>query len=194
MASVCFINSDSTHLFSTSPLSSPSSASQFLMRFLAFHYSLCISAIALKAIPFVSLFLPLPFTVCYFPIQMNSDELTAEDLITPLPFSYRYVAFPPSHFYSLLPLILLSSFPQHTMNLPLPNCLSAAVFHPLTSLSSLIFPQPFPCLYIRPSFSSLLDFCFSSTHTLPSIRLCVCGNVVCTCAIVCMCACFFSRA
>lgn len=112
---------------------------------------------------------------------MNSDELTAEDLITPLPFSYHYIAFLPSHFYSLLPLILLSSFPQHTMYLPLPNCLSTTVFHPLTSLSSLIFPQPFPCLYIRPSFSSLLAFFFSSTHTLPSIRLCAC---VCMCVLM----------
>lgn len=109
--------------------------------------------------------------------------------------SNHYVGFLPSHFNSRTPLIPLSSFPQHTMYLPLPLRLSTTVFNPLTSLSSLIFLQPFPCLYTQPSISSLPAFFLSSTHTQPSIRQCV-FIFVCTCAtvLVCVCVCFLSRA
>lgn len=153
MLSLCFIHSSWTCLFSISLLSTPSI---FLMHpYVLLLFIAHITCTTQCYFCCLSYFLLSPSLVTFQFKWINLLSLLRHS-------SIHYAAFLPSHFNSLTPLIPHSSLPQHTMYLSPPLCLSTTVFHPLTSLSSLIFPQPFPCFYIRPSIYSLPTFFFWS--------------------------------
>lgn len=164
------------------------------MHLLSFHYSSRISPVPLKLflLPFS---FPRPSFACYLSRFRRNNRSSRPSFAAP---SLHRVVYLPSHFN------FFPSFnpPFHLfLNTPCtclrPSAFLPSVFHPLTSVSYLIFTQPFPCLHIRPSISSLPAFFFSSSHTQPSIRNCVCVcfslfSHVQIC--VSLCVCFLSRA